>query len=158
MIRLLSSLLLGTLSVSLFAASPEDLAWERKIVAACLILEAADQGVPGMQAVASVIANRAGGEPSRYIDMVKKPYAFSAMNFSTTGKGADRSYAPLVSRASKDTNWANALALVEELYAGKLADNTFGADHYSRRDELPSWSHGMRATTVIGDHLFFKSH
>ncbi|MDQ8180082.1 cell wall hydrolase [Pelagicoccus sp. SDUM812005] len=131
--------------------------WERQVVAACLILEAANQGEAGMQAVAAVIGNRGQGDPSKYLAVVKKPYAFSAFNAST-GKGKQRqSFAALVSRASKDVNWPVALRIVDELYAGELADNTFGADHYSRKDELPSWSHGMRATTVIGDHLFFKS-
>ncbi|MBD5780319.1 cell wall hydrolase [Pelagicoccus sp. NFK12] len=153
--------LLTVLSLCLFPvflraeALPD--AWERQVLAACLILEAADQGEAGMQAVAAVIRNRSGGDASKFIAVVKKPYAFSALNASTV-KGKDKqSFAPLVSRASKDINWSKALSIVDALYSGELSDNTFGADHYSRKDELPSWSHGMRATTVIGDHLFFKS-
>lgn len=132
--------------------------WELQVVAACLILEAADQGEEGMQAVAAVIRNRGEGEPSKFLAVVKKPYAFSAFNASSASRMQERrSFAPFVSRASKDVNWPKALRIVDALYAGNLRDNTFGADHYSRRDELPSWSHGMRATTVIGDHLFFRS-
>ncbi|MDQ8184446.1 cell wall hydrolase [Pelagicoccus sp. SDUM812002] len=131
--------------------------WERQIVAACLILEAADQGETGMQAVAAVIANRGGKDPAKYLDVVRKPYAFSALNVSTSRGKPGQGFAVLITRASKDINWAKALGIVDSLYAGELKDNTFGADHYSRRDKLPSWSHGMRATTVIGDHLFFKS-
>ncbi len=144
------------LHISLGAVPQAD-PWERQIVAACLILEASNQGVDGMQAVAAVIANRGEGNPARYLEVVRKPYAFSAFNVST-GKGkSEQRFAGLVARASKDVNWSKALEIVDLLYAGELQDNTFGADHYSRRDELPSWSHGMRATTVIGDHLFFKS-
>lgn len=130
--------------------------WERQIVAACLILEAADQGAEGMQAVAAVIANRGSRKPNRYLKIVQHPYAFSAMNPASTAKSGADGYSKLVQRASKDRAWPVALKIVEALYEESLADNTFGADHYSRRDALPSWSHGMKATTVIGDHLFFK--
>ncbi len=153
---LLSLIAVLSLTAPLFAQS-EASSWERQIVAACLILEAADQGESGMQAVAAVIRNRGEGDSGRYLSVVQKPYAFSALNVSTGASKKKEGYAALVSRASKDRNWPAALAIVDELYAGELTDNTFGADHYSRKDELPSWSHGMRATTVIGDHLFFKS-
>lgn len=141
----------------LLVAEPEHDTWGRQIVAACLILEAANQGEEGMQAVAAVIRNRGGSDVSNYLSVVQKPYAFSALNVSTRKDGSKQGYASLVSRASKDINWPLALKIVDSLYSGELADNTYGADHYSRKDELPSWSHGMRATTVIGDHLFFKS-
>lgn len=131
--------------------------WERQIVAACLVLEASDQGDIGMRAVASVIANRGQRDSSRYIGIVKQPYAFSALNTATTGKTGSDGFAGHVRRASRDLNWNAALQIVDQLYANSLSDVTYGADHYSRRDQLPSWSHRMRATTVIGDHLFFKA-
>ncbi|MDQ8205853.1 cell wall hydrolase [Pelagicoccus sp. SDUM812003] len=131
--------------------------WERQIVAACLVLEASNQGEHGMQAVASVIANRAERDKSRYIQIVKTPYAFTALNEASTGKTGSSGFANHVRRASRDLNWSLALRIVDQLYADSLADNTYGADHYSRRDQLPSWSHRMRATAVIGDHLFFRA-
>ncbi|MBC2605635.1 cell wall hydrolase [Pelagicoccus albus] len=131
--------------------------WEKEIVATCLVLEAANQGESGMQAVASVIANRAKGDPSQYLSIVKTPYAFSALIKPTTGKTGEKGFSEEIARASRDHQaWPIALKIVDQLYADTLPDNTFGADHYSRRDQLPSWSHGMRATAVIGDHLFFK--
>ncbi len=131
--------------------------WERQIVAACLVLEASNQGELGMQAVASVIANRAERDASRFIRVVKTPYAFSALNSATTGKTGRKGYAGHVRRASRDSSWKTALRIVDQLYAHDLADVTYGADHYTRRDSLPSWSHRMRANTVIGDHLFFQA-
>lgn len=131
-------------------------AWEKQIIAACLILEASNQGETGMQAVASVIANRAQRNPQQFVAVVKQPYAFTALNTATTGKTGDTGYSTHVRRASNDRNWPLALRIVDDLYSSSLSDNTYGADHYSRRDQLPSWSHGMRATAVIGDHLFFK--
>lgn len=155
---LLAASLITITSLANLSAEPYEASdWERQIVATCLILEAANQGEAGMQAVAAVIANRASKDASRYISIVKQPYAFSALNSASSGKAGENGYAELVARASKDIHWKVALSIVEDLYQNRLTDNTFGADHYSRRDELPSWSHGMRATTVIGDHLFFKS-
>ncbi len=151
------SLILVFCGSVLLRAQPAEEAWERQVVAACLILEAANQGEAGMQAVAAVIRNRGEGDATRYLSVVKKPFAFSAFNVSKDKGTGKQSFAALVSRASKDVNWPTALRIVDSLYSGELVDNTFGADHYSRKDELPSWSHGMRATTVIGDHLFFKS-
>ncbi len=130
--------------------------WEKQIIAACLVLEAANQGETGMQAVASVIANRAGRSPERFIAVVRTPYAFTALNDATTGKTGADGFAPHVRRASNDRNWPLARRIVDDLFSHALHDNTYGADHYSRLDRLPSWSHGMRATAVIGDHLFFK--
>lgn len=131
--------------------------WERQIVAACLVLEASNQGEVGMQAVASVIANRAQRDSSRYIQVVKRPYAFSALNTATTGRTGSVGYAGHVQRASRDSSWTSALRIVDQLYENSLSDVTYGADHYSRADQLPNWSHRMRATTIIGDHLFFRA-
>lgn len=145
-----------------FAASPAALAyspcaWEKQIVAACLVLEASNQGEEGMRAVASVIANRADRDPALILKVVKRPYAFSAFNTATTGKTGSDGYAGHVRRASRDRNWSLANSIVEEMYAQQLADITFGADHYLRRDVFPSWSLRMQATILIGDHLFLRS-
>lgn len=138
------------------SANYQPCSWERQIVAACLVLEAANQGERGMQAVASVIANRAQRDPANYLSVVKRPFAFSALNAATTGKTGGVGYASHVRRASRDSSWSTALLIVDQLYDRSLSDVTYGADHYSRRDMLPSWSHSMRATAVIGDHLFFR--
>ena len=110
-----------------------------------------------MQAVASVISNRAGRAPERIFKVVTVPYAFTALNTATTGQTGERGFTDHVRRASNDRNWPLALGIVDALYANELTDVTYGADHYSRRDSLPRWSHTMRATAVIGDHLFFRA-
>ena len=55
--------------------------WERQIVAACLILEASDQGEQGMSAVANVISNRAGGNPRSIYKVVKKTIRFQLVKW-----------------------------------------------------------------------------
>ena len=151
------------ISVSCFAASGvaahQPCAWEKQIVAACLILEASDQGVDGMRGVASVIRNRAGGDQSRILKIVKRPYAFAALNGATTGKTGSVGYAGHVRKASRDRHWGEALQIVEELYSSSdWYDVTNGADHYTRVDIRPSWTRSMNVTAEIGAHRFYASY
>jgi len=138
------------------AASHTPDPWERQIVAACLILEASDQGETGMTAVANVIANRADNNPRKFYREVKRPYAFSSLNRATTGKTGNRGFADHVRRASRDHNWRVALRIVDKLYAGSLPDLTYGATHFSLKNEYVAWMKGMKLTTVIGDHKFLR--
>lgn len=136
------------------AYSPDP--WARQIIAACLILEASDQGERGMIAVANVMNNRAGGNPSRIYREVKKPYAFTSLNAASTGRTGNRGYAGHVTRASRDPNWKIALGVVDRMYAGSLGDLTQGATHYSLVNEHVSWMRSMRLTVVIGSHKFLR--
>lgn len=130
--------------------------WERQIVAACLILEASDQGEQGMTAVANVMQNRAGGNPQQVFKEVKRPYAFSSLNGATTGKTGNRGFAGHVTRASRDPNWRLALSITDRLYAGNLTDLTKGATHFSLKGEYVSWMRSMQLTAIIGKHKFLR--
>jgi len=143
-------------STSVVSASYTPDPWERQIVAACLILEAADQGEIGMTAVANVIANRADGNARKFYREVKRPYAFSSLNRATTGKTGNRGFADHVRRASRDHHWRVALRIVDKLYAGTLQDLTNGATHFSLKNEYVAWMKDMKLTAVIGDHKFLR--
>jgi len=130
--------------------------WERQIVAACLILEASDQGEQGMSAVANVISNRAGGNPRSIYKVVKKTYAFSSLNGASTGKTGNKGYAGHVTKASRDSNWRVALEITDRMYAGTLPDGTRGATHYTLVSAYESWMKTMRLTIVIGEHKFLR--
>jgi spore germination cell wall hydrolase CwlJ-like protein len=149
-------LLLALAAVPLLArAHPAPLdPWERQIVAACLVLEAACQGEAGMAAVMNVIANRASGDPARFAAVTRRPYQFSAFNPATVR--GERSLADLVQRASRDRTWGLALALVDRAAAGALPDLTDGATHFSRVEEQARWMGRMEVTAVIGSHKFLR--
>lgn len=136
------------LQYSLFAYEPSH--WEKSVVAACLILEASNQGEEGLVAVANVIYNRANHRPEMIYRVVKKPRAFSALNDRPNG------FATHVTRASRDKNWRRALLIVEWLYEGSLWDTTKGATHYSRVEEYVPWMEGLTVTKIIGNHKFMK--
>lgn len=130
--------------------------WERQIVAACLILEASNQGEQGMIAVANVMNNRAGRNSKAIYREVKKPYAFTALNSATTGRTGNRGFAGHVTRASRDPNWQAALRIADRMYAGTLTDLTQGATHYTLVNEYVSWMKKMELTVVIGNHKFLR--
>ena len=140
------------------ASAYQPCSWEKQIVAACLVLEAADQGEMGMRGVASVILNRADGNHSKVMRVVKKPYAFSALNTATTGRTGSKGFASHVQKASRDRLWRSALQIVDELYTHNWRDVTQGADHYVRTDIRPSWVKSMAKTTTIGSHAFYTTY
>lgn len=130
--------------------------WERQIVAACLVLEASNQGEQGMIAVANVMYNRANRNPKSIYTEVKKPYAFTSLNSATTGRTGNRGFAGHVTRASRDPSWRTALSVTDRMYAGQLTDLTRGATHYSLVNEYVSWMRTMELTVVIGKHKFLR--
>ncbi len=140
------------------ASTYQPCSWEKQIVAACLVLEAADQGEMGMRGVASVILNRAGGNHSKVMRVVKKPYAFSYPQYSHyRPNGIQRIRQPRT-KASRDRLWRSVLQIVDELYTHNWRDVTHGADHYVRKELRPSWARSMAKTTTIGSHAFYATY
>ncbi|MFP4281121.1 MAG: cell wall hydrolase [Opitutales bacterium] len=129
-------------------------AYERQIVAAVLVLEAADQGVDGMRAVLHVIDNRAGGDPARAIGQVARRKAFSCLNEIT--RQAHPDYGPALRRAMRDRMWPVAMAMVQDYSEqGMGPDITDGATHYCIHPP-PSWREQFTFVAQIGDHRFFR--
>lgn len=130
--------------------------YERQIVAATLVLEAAGEGTHGMQAVLNVIYNRAQHKPHRIIGVVAKHGAFSSLNSVTNSRRPD--YSPILRRAFKDKAYATAYSLVVALEHGKLRDITGGSDHfYSIHGDRPAWADDMKFVKAIGAHRFYRS-
>lgn len=128
--------------------------YERQIIAAVLVLEAANQGEQGMVAVLHVINNRAKGDPSRAVGQVARRKAFSCINTITAQEHPD--YGPAIARAMKDRTWPQAMGMVDAYCAGRLgADNTGGATHYCI-EPPQSWREQMVFTKRIGLHVFFR--
>ena len=154
-LRLIAMLLpVGAFMVSAVEVKAALSSYERKIVAAVLVLEAADQGEIGMQAVMHVIDNRAKNNPARVIGQVAKRKAFSSLNNVTDQKHPD--YGPVLRRAMRDPMWPVAMKLVSEYEAGRLGpDITHGATHYCIHPPA-TWRRELAYLTKIGDHRFFR--
>lgn len=131
--------------------------YERKIVASCLVLEAAGEGIEGMQAVLNVIYNRADKRMDKVVCQVVKPMQFTSLNHVT--KSATPDYSIVIRRALHDPLFNEAYKLVMLLEQNELKDNTGGADHYHASDmlEVPYWTSGMQKTVTIGSHIFYVS-
>jgi hypothetical protein len=126
----------------------------RQIIASVLILEAADQGVDGMQAVLNVIDNRANGNPAKALGQVARRKAFSSLNRVTSQRNPD--YSPALRRAQRDHMWETAMHMVDSYSRGyRLPDLTGGATHYCI-DPPGSWRRQMVFTVRIGAHNFFR--
>jgi spore germination cell wall hydrolase CwlJ-like protein len=126
---------------------------ERETVAACLVLEAANQGDFGMRSVMAVIRNRASGRPELFAAVVLRNKQFSAFNDYTSGR---ESQWRLLQRAKRDRTWPQALAIVDEAADGAWHDPTQGATHYTRTGERTQWTRQLAKTVTIGAHSFYR--
>jgi len=126
---------------------------ERETVAACLVLEAANQGEFGMRSVMAVIRNRARGFPELFAPTVLRAKQFSALNSVTAGR---EPMARIIARAKRDRMWPSALALVDHALHESWDDPTGGATHYTRSAERTSWTRSLAKTVTIGAHSFYR--
>ena len=124
---------------------------ERETVAACLVLEAANQGEFGMRSVMAVIRNRARGFPELFAPTVLRAKQFSALNSVTAGR---EPMARIIARAKRDRMWPTALQLVDRALHESWDDPTGGATHYTRSAERTSWTRSLAKTVTIGAHSF----
>lgn len=125
----------------------------REVIARTLWGEARGEGIAGMAAVAGVIANRAHnprwwGKDAKGVCL--KPWQFSCWNTD------DPNRPKLLAVTGADPLFAAALALADEVLAGRLRDVTNTADHYHTRGVAPRWSAGKTPVAAIGTHRFFR--
>lgn len=131
---------------------------EADILARTLWGEARGEGVAGMQAVASVVLNRAGIARERggfwwganVIQVCQKPYQFSCWNRS------DPNFRKLQAVDGGDLHFATALRIARRALAGTLDDTTNGATHYHAASIMPYWAKGETPVATIGRHVFYR--
>lgn len=126
---------------------------ERETLAACLVLEAANQGDFGMRSVMSVIRNRARGLPELFAPTVLRAKQFSALNMLTAGR---ESHARTIARAKRDPMWETALVIVDDAVQEVWHDSTGGATHYTLTGERTQWTRRLAKTVTIGSHAFYR--
>ena len=108
-------------------------------------MEARGESIDGSYAVASVIWNRAGGNPEKLKTVCLAPRQFSCWN-----KGYTK---------AKPRNKAERAILCElEALEGQMFNGTFKpstkADHYLRFDCFPAWRKELKNQVRIGNHIF----
>ncbi len=128
--------------------------YERQIVASVLVLEAASDGVEGMQAVLNIIYNRADHHVYRLVRAAVRRGSFYSMHSIWGLQKPD--YGPILRRAQRDRYYADAVKLVMKLEQGALPDTTHGATHYYlSSNKPPYWIGQMHYRATIGSHHFF---
>jgi N-acetylmuramoyl-L-alanine amidase len=123
-------------------------------VARTIFGEARGEGPQGMQAVASVILNRAK-RPCWWgrdiTGVCRAPFQFSAWLVS------DPNRPKLLAVTDADPFFRCALAIADLAVAGALPDNTNGADsYYAVSMGPPRWCAGLTPTAVIGRQRFYR--
>lgn len=137
----------------------EQLEW---LVTATIWMEGRRDGIAGMQAVASVIQNRArANRPisfGRGIEGVMwKRKAFSCWADSDPNREAVRHIAELPEHSPDRIRWVQAKGVARMMIAGRLKDTTGGAVLYHAKRIKPYWvTKELRLTAAIGDHRFYR--
>lgn len=119
---------------------------------ACLLVnEAANDGIPGMTAVAQVVLNRVK-RPRRFgvslRDVILQPYAFSCLNRNVRDRFLD------VARFGAAA-YQQAEAIVDQAMNNALPNTVGDATHYCTnglRGTLPLWGHDDAARIAGGHH------
>ncbi len=124
------------------------------LIVMTVAMEAEGESYQGKLGVANVIVNRAYQKGINIVDVVFKPYAFSAWN---TRGGRQNAITGI-----KHNVWAEAEKAAISAYYSIDSDPTHGATHYLnipltrrlRGGSLPRWVGRLKETTRIGKHTF----
>lgn len=106
--------------------------------------EARGEGVKGLQAVASVVMNRADRQQLSICNVV-----YSRKQFSWT-------MAKRVKAVEGDIG--DILNVAQAATSHTLVDATGGATHYHTKQVKPYWAKTLKKTETIGQHIFYKKH
>ena len=127
------------------------------ILARTLYYEARSEGKTGIDAVASVILNRAGGNPSNYPDVCFRKNQFSCWN-DRSNLTADK-YKVIIPKetltAPKDREMWNYCKLIAGKMIFKEFKSTIGNKNaYHTTKVTPSWDKFLTDKETIGNHVF----
>ncbi len=118
--------------------------------------EARSQGQAGMEAVASVICNRAANPRwwgRDLLGVLVGPWQFSCLLPESAGGQLARIHAVTMA----DALFRQAVGITASALAGTLVDRTANSDHYANMHLCsPAWARGKTPATVIGAHSFYR--
>ena len=132
------------------------------VVARTIYAEARSEGTDGLDAVASVIWNRAGGEPKNFVPVISKKSQFSSWK-SYRGGWTDKDFVykiPSFQIFRKDSQrkiWDYCVHLATLMYNGNFKStignrNMIGNKKLDNKDAWDSW--GKDCDLRIGNHVF----
>jgi spore germination cell wall hydrolase CwlJ-like protein len=106
--------------------------------------EARGEGIKGLQAVASVVMNRAQDDQNNICKIV-----YTRKQFSWT-----------MAKQTKNIEGdiSDILNVAQAATSNTLVDITGGATHYHTKKVKPYWAKTLVKTKTIGQHIFYKQH
>lgn len=132
------------------------------VVARTIYAEARSEGTEGLDAVASVIWNRAGGEPENFVPVISKKSQFSSWR-SYRGGWTDKDFIykipsfQIFRQTSQRKIWDHCVHLATMMYNGDFK-STIGNRNMignKKRDNKAAWdSWGKDCDLHIGNHVF----
>ena len=127
------------------------------IVARTIYMEARSEGTVGMDAVASVIYNRAGKDKENFSKVCLKKSQFSCWNDIANKK--PQNYKVLIPngvlKSKKDKEaWKYCLKLAGKMLSGNFASTVGNRNSYHTVAITPDWDGDLKNKKTIGSHVF----
>lgn len=132
--------LLAMASFPVFGAIPVKMASEKQIVAMTLYKEARGEGIKGLEAVATVIYNRAKLSKTSFKGVCLKPLQFSCWNGS------------YVILTPKDKVYKDCQRIAERVVSGTFKPIGNYTHYFAYKQCNPNWGQGKGV--FIGNHKF----
>ena len=130
------------------------------IIARTLYAEARNDGKEGMEAVASVIYNRADGKKEFFTNACLKPKQFSCWNKFTKEEADPKNFKIKIPSSVKVNAknvklWKEANAIAADMLADAFKPTTTANMYYAKSMiKPPSWANIMTKKETIGSHYF----
>lgn len=117
--------------------------------------EARSEPLKGIQAIASVVLNRAMHPRVHWwgttvVGVCRAPNQFSCWN------GNDPNLPKLLAVTTTDRQFRICMQVAQAAINVGLTDNCHGATHYHTKSCMPSWAVGRTPCADIGNHLFYN--
>ena len=135
------------------------------IIARTLYAEARNDGKVGMEAVASVIYNRAKGNKDNFTKACLKPKQFSCWNKFTKEEADPKNFkVKIPSSVNKNKKnealWKEAMQIVADMLNGTFKPTTTANMYFNPQKCSPKWANELTDVKMIGSHKFgiLKNH
>ena len=135
------------------------------IIARTLYAEARNDGKVGMEAVASVIYNRAKGNKDNFTKACLKPKQFSCWNKFTKEEADPKNFKIKIPNSvnknkKNEALWKEAMQIVADMLNGTFKPTTTANMYFNPQKCSPKWANELTDVKMIGSHKFgiLKNH
>lgn len=129
------------------------------IIARTLYAEARNDGKDGMEAVASVIYNRAEGDKTLFTSACLKPMQFSCWNKFTKEEADPKNFkikipSSVNGNKKNEALWKEAMKIAADMLADAFKPTTAANMYFNPQKCSPKWNKELTDTAMIGSHKF----